>query len=308
MRNRTRYRGPGRPAGLQPVPRPVPVSGRHGFTLLEVLIATALTVGLMAAVFGAIRMHHQRTSVGRLEIERGQIARAVLQRIAIDIRSVMFRPEPAAEEDAEGGDELSEDLPAELADPDEAFYQDSVGVIGNADKLVLHVSKPLPTRAFRNDEEDLFHSDLVSVAWFIAGGAGGGSLESLVANRFIDQIEINPGTPRSFDLPVGLARTEGDRLEITLADEQGDYAAIAERAELLAPEIDAIFFRYFDGADWVEEWDSRALGALPLAIEIMIFFAPIPEDLAVVMTGSAPDSFRLVVALPLADPLTAFEE
>jgi len=268
----------------------VPVPGRHGFTLLEVLIATALTVGLMAAVFGAIRMHHQRTSVGRLEIERGQIARAVLQRIAIDIRSVMFRPEPAAEEDAEGSDGSSEDQPAELADPDDAFYQDSVGVIGNADKLVLHVSKPLPTRAFRNDEEDLFHSDLVSVAWFIAGGAGGGSLESLVANRFIDQIEINPGTP------------------ITLADEQGDYAAIAERAELLAPEIDAIFFRYFDGADWVEEWDSRALGALPLAIEIMIFFAPIPEDLAVVMTGSAPDSFRLVVALPLADPLTAFEE
>ena len=89
----------------------------------------------------------------------------------------------------------------------------------------------------------------------------------------------------------------------TQAEADGDLSVMADRAEFLAPEIDLLLFRYFDGIEWMEEWDSEALGALPLAIEITIGFVPPPEDdvLRAAAAGSIPDSYRFVVALPLAE-------
>ena len=40
--------------------------------------------------------------------------------------------------------------------------------------------------------------------------------------------------------------------------------------ESLAPEVVQIEFHYFDGSDWLDEWDSSTQGQLPKAVEILL--------------------------------------
>ena len=57
--------------------------------------------------------------------------------------------------------------------------------------------------------------------------------------------------------------------------------------------------RYFDGADWVTEWDSAVLGFIPQAIEITLELVPTKVDLQSEEEPAA-TTHRYVVALPLA--------
>ena len=73
---------------------------RGGFTLLELLIAMALTLTLMTILYTAMDLHYRFSTMGQIEVERSQIARSLLQRMAADISSVTYRPEEAPEEEA----------------------------------------------------------------------------------------------------------------------------------------------------------------------------------------------------------------
>jgi prepilin-type N-terminal cleavage/methylation domain-containing protein len=83
-------------------------SSRGGFTLLEVVIAAALSGLLMVAVYQAIDLHWKFSTTGRDEIERSQLARAILKKVEIDIRSVVFQPpEPETASQGQAADEGS---------------------------------------------------------------------------------------------------------------------------------------------------------------------------------------------------------
>lgn len=56
-----------------------------------------------------------------------------------------------------------------------------------------------------------------------------------------------------------------------LLDETGSLEA--ERATFVIPEVRDIRFRYFDGANWSQWWDSRQRGGLPLAVEVVLELA-----------------------------------
>ncbi len=280
-----------------------------GFTLIEVLVALAMALLLLTAVYSAIDMHWRFESAGQLELQRGQVARAVYGRLSIDIRSVQFvAPDP---EEAELEDDESDD--GELVDDediDDLFQMQSLGVIGTSTRLTLHVNKPVPPRSFAFDEADeaieLMESEQRSVTWFLAD-LGGGELEGMSAARFSDdQAIVASGlilgvSPQ--DGPLGLARSEVDRLTGSFDEPAESESSLAEAAEFLAPEINSLSFRYFDGIDWQEEWDSLERGAIPAAIEIVIgFVPPDPEDvLQQTASDAIPSSYRFVVALPVAE-------
>jgi len=79
------------------------------------------------------------------------------------------------------------------------------------------------------------------------------------------------GTPSG-----GLVRRELDRAvslwgtEIGQIDEDSDVTP-------LAPEVAAIAFRYSDGTEWVDSWDSEEAGALPVAVEATLTIRPIRD-------------------------------
>ena len=44
--------------------------------------------------------------------------------------------------------------------------------------------------------------------------------------------------------------------------------------QLIAPEVVEAQFRYFDGEQWMEEWDSDQMGGFPLAVEFVFAIDP----------------------------------
>jgi len=295
-----------------------------GFTLIEVLVAVAMALLLMTAVYSAIDMHWRYESAGQMELQRGQVARAVYAQLSMDIRSVQFAapdPEEAAElEDDEAAteDEDGEDL-ADI-DADDLLQTESLGVFGTSTRLTLHVNKPVPPRSFNrvgaDDEENdlvLMESEQRSVTWFLAD-LGGGDLEGQAAARFVDDpAMIAAGlvdNDSALDGPLGLSRSEVDRLSGDIDAPAETDSSLADVAEFLAPEINSLVFRYFDGVDWQDEWDSEALGAIPTAIEITIgFVPPSPDDILQATASDAiPTSYRFVVALPVADAMISEED
>ena len=273
----------------------------RGFTLLEVLLAVALSLMLLVAVYGALNLYYKYSQVGQAEMERSQIARALLNRMAVDIRSVVFRR--AEEEDASAGgestsDDSEETITVEVIDPEESYLTQSVGVFGDSETLVLHISRPRAAQ-LEIAETATSSSDLQSVSYFLVSEESEGALPQLVAQQASENSTIEDAETS------GLARMEGDRLAMNLADEQGDLESMASQARILAPEVDYLQFQYFDGAEWLDEWDSVAYEALPLAITITLGFRASEESQALTFSGivgSSTNLYRLVVALPLAEP------
>ena len=77
---------------------PVRIPNR-GFTLVELLLAMALTLTLMTMLYTAMDLHYRFSTMGQIEVERSQIARSLLSQMAADIRSTVYRPEEVPEEE-----------------------------------------------------------------------------------------------------------------------------------------------------------------------------------------------------------------
>ncbi len=282
---------------------------RGGFTLLELTLALGLTIVLLTAVYRAMEIHWQFSVAGQIEVERSQIARALLSRIAADIRSTVYRAEEAstttASSDTSGtggtssdtADTTSDTALIEVIDPADAFSMDTTGVFGDNQSLTLHLSRPTAERESPSGElsGSLAMGDLKSVSYFLAGGET--SLAGTVGDPLSD-VQTEDGVD-------GLARMSGDRFAVLQAAEVGEAQDFASQIQLLAPEINYLSFEYHDGYEWLTEWDSRVEGRLPNAIGVTIGFRDpdFPEKSFLRRTASeSTDTFRLVVPLTAANP------
>ncbi len=288
-------------------------SRRAAFTLLELMLSLALTATLLTVVYSSLELHWRFSTLGHAEVERAQIARAILTKISADIRSTMYAPpvdeyvpDDSAEDDT-GDDTGSSDSDAdeflvepmvEVTDPAEAYSGSSIGVFGDAVSLVLHINRPY--RANATSEEEMLNpesqSNQKSVSYFLAGGEG--SLATMVAGQFQTEQDYDDGID-------GLARMSGDRFSLTLADQQGDMVQLASQTKLLAEEINSLSFEYHDGVEWLTEWDSDVQQRVPNAIGITIGFREPnhPEgSILYHQPSESTDTYRLVVPLVVSSP------
>ncbi len=74
-------RASGQPRGARP-------TKAGAFTLLEVLLAMGLTAVLLLAISSAISLHLRAFHTGRTDVEQAQLARALLNRLGEDLRSL----------------------------------------------------------------------------------------------------------------------------------------------------------------------------------------------------------------------------
>lgn len=283
-------------------PKQVP-SLRRGMSLLEVVLASGLCVLLMLAVYSAMDQAYRLSSTGKDDLQRMQLARAILRRMELDVRSVTYAATvEAADPD---GDLYGVGLEPDPDDPDpeepvpevtvlspiDQLLAGSVGLIGTATRLELHVSRPRRELSFGPLVDDASVttrvSDLRSVIYDFQGSG---------SSTLVDA----DGQPL-----VGLIRTEGDRMAVLDVEAAGGAGEIMTLPQALAPEANSVLFRYFDGTTWYEEWDTPTLGMLPRAIEVSIQFEPTSAAMlggtaAAVAAGTT--QFRFVIALPTADP------
>jgi len=250
---------------------------------LEILLALGLSVVLLAAIAASIDLYRRMTTAGQDELSEARLVRAVLRKMESDIRSVVPPlPQQSAAEAASsssGGSSSSGTSSSSsstsssssgqmVASPLDSVYSRNVfGLYGDARTLVLntlipHRLAPTPTQSGSTTPTQPLlsnvHGDLKIVAYFMTGA--GTAAASVPTNG-------QSGTG-GVVATSGLARLEGDRVAVSYAMEQSSM--LTSSARILAPEVTAVNFRYFDGLTWQISWDGSGMQLLPNAIEIMI--------------------------------------
>lgn len=144
------------------------------------------------------------------------------------------------------------------------------GLFGNKSELQLDVSRLPRLEQYQKllggtgSVTDV-PSDLKTVAYYVRGPAA-----APPDTGFAPQ-----GTLTASDsMRAGLVRRELDRAVSQYANEQGRMEQLNQQGELIAPEVVGLEFRYFDGSQWLEFWDSQQIQGLPLAVEVTVAIQP----------------------------------
>jgi len=312
---------------------------RAGFSLLEILVALALSVILLGAIYAALDLFWRYSTTGQEEIERAQLARAILRTIEMDLRSVVYKSATEGSSSGGGasgsagtamggstgggstgggatgggatgggatgggatggGSQQSSTSGLQSSGSSQGGAAGSsgstgsigssvttaaqpAGLVGDASTLLITVSSP--SRRF----------DYAPI------GTGGGARTSDLLSVSYQMAPLQTASAAS----AGLARMEGDRLLLSQADTQGNEQLLAANTKILASEVTALRFAFFDGYSWRATWDSSQLSGLPMAVEVEIEVTTPPRGsrpgAPAAARQSKSQSFRLVVAIPLA--------
>jgi len=280
---------------------------RAAFTLLEMLLATAIAVLLFGALYVALEAHLRHVDAGREVVEESVLARALLARIGNDISASLppLPPPKASSGGSSGGSSTgaggtpptsssagtggnssttqgsSSSTAAPSSNNLTGPVKFNLGVQGDSERLVLYITRlprelnePATGEAGANP---IVASDLRRITYWLAGGSSS---------------------------PLGLGRQE---TRVATADEPLPPDVADEGSLVIAEEVKSLQFRYFDGSAWQDFWDGTALGAdgktpigPPLAIEIRIGVAPAPRPGQPEWTEETLKYHRHVVAIPTA--------
>jgi hypothetical protein len=239
-----------------------------------------LLVVVMTGVYAGLETFRRVTTLGRDAATERQLVRGLRTRLLTDLRSLRFAPPSIASDDTPANDGAAEAESSTATEDDadaegEVVAAPEVGMIGDASSLTLFVALPARDRATGSAGRQ---GDLRTVSWFL---------------------DDSPDAR-------GLCRSEGATAALSAAEAAGDTATLAAAVDPLAPEVVGLSLRYFDGAEWVDAWDSALLGALPRAIEVVIALDVDGPDPAYAAAdepgGRTPVTTRLLLCPPLSEP------
>ncbi len=101
----------------------------------------------------------------------------------------------------------------------------------------------------------------------------------------------------------GLYRRQIDRAVAAYRNDTGLVASPDDYSQLVAQEVHAVSFRYFDGTDWQSSWDSEEAGGFPTAVEVTLMIDPYrAADPDLAGDVDQMDIYRTVIHLPAAEP------
>lgn len=268
---------------------------RKAFSLLEMVLALALGMVLLLALYFTLNIYVTSAHIGRDTLAEGEIARSVVTRLThditnqlgpVDVRCVPDYSSLAPTETMPTDPAAKPMTPTQPAMPAQpAISPDAVkfniGVVGTATTLSLSVYKVEnpSVGAVANQTQAVESSDLRRIDYWIVGGGS---------------------------MPLGLARRE---VKLATSNDVDLYAEDIPEPEkyIIAREVTSIEFEYFDGQTWSSDWDgSSPLGedtspvGPPAAIRIKVTMkrsSSLPQTLGLETVG--PDlTYTHVVALP----------
>jgi prepilin-type N-terminal cleavage/methylation domain-containing protein len=274
-------------------------SRRPGFTLLEVLLATAIGLLLMAALYVAVDVQLRHAQHARDIVEEATLARALLARMGHDIMPALAPPLPTPTASSAGaaatasptsgttgGTTSSTPTSTATAAPTTGTAATgastvlaNIGIKGDATRLTVIVSRATRDLNLNLESPEIFSDQRLILYWLITGG----------------------------DQPVGLARMEVKAVTSEEAAALLPPDVPDELSHLLAEEVKSLSFQYFNGTEWVESWDGTAAGSdgvtpmgPPAAVAILIGIQA--RGLVTTATGEPNLKFyRHVIAIPTAN-------
>lgn len=243
-------------------------SRRRGFTLLELLVAAGLTTVVLAALWTLFSMYERLFTKAEAQVQRAQLARALLQQLADDLHSAI-----AENASAPSG---------------EASSVRRFGLFGTRQALQIDVVQITPEQAAKGwglaEAEDLDTPfpeagpqapELHTVRYTFEppdrlAPLEGHGRSGLVRQQFDFETPISESEPESAGSWGGSA---GDEFVAAMESLAGDdpLAVAAPGASVTwAPEVVGVEFRYFDGHAWSDQWNSLARKSLPVAVEAVL--------------------------------------
>ncbi|TWT83932.1 hypothetical protein CA13_54060 [Planctomycetes bacterium CA13] len=292
----------------------------------------------MILVGGAIQFYSQTLTVQDLDIRQVHLASAVMQMIEDDLRASQH-PAPidtsalesllasTASQTIGGAANAAGDVDlsaagVESGDDSTAVEVDAAttdlemgasvlqtpGLIGNQYQIQVDLSRLPRLEEYTvmmdvtNANIDDIPSDLKTVTYYVQQpGMIGGVVDSL------DQLDVDATSQTEMGASGGLVRRVLDRAATTYSINSGSMVTLNQTGELLAPEITAIEFEYWDGTMWLLEWNSDEYGELPAAVRVSISMQS-PDTLS---TDAADEIttrvFTHIVRLPMARPIETTE-
>jgi prepilin-type N-terminal cleavage/methylation domain-containing protein len=246
---------------------------RGAFTLLEVLLASALAVILMAALYVALDVQLKLADAGREAIEQATVSRAIVQRLEADLANCLGPVAP----NTGGSSEMTTEDETTTGDEPEVTGSTAIpfaaGVIGeNGDgesgKLTLYVAKVTKEVA-----DGVTPADVRRITYWMT-------------DKGLARQEVPWVTSERLQLSTELYLEDG---------REPDSFVIAE-------EVTKVLFSYWDGSSWADTWDGRGDGTVkgpPMAIRVS-FWMKVPGQ-------DEPKEFRHTISL-LAAPGPAVPE
>ena len=247
-----------------------PTSAAAGFTLLEIMVAMAILGVVFSVVYGVFSQTVAGKELAERRADEAAGARAALTRIARDLESArpVTSANAAAPQPTPGAGPTASQTPGESG----ATFPPQRGLfLGRARS---EGGVPLDDLAFttilrRPTAVTFAASDLGIVHYFVAPPSSESSVLGLyretlyaLSGDSFDPDTVNPGA-----------------------------------ATLVLAGVTGLDFRFFDGKDWVEEWDSgdlRNFAPAPLAVEI---------GLAVANEAGEAERYATAIDLPMARTL-----
>jgi len=248
------------------------------------LLAMLVSVMLMGALYVAVEVQLRQAQAGRDVIEQSTLAHSLMARMTNDIKKCVtniapVQPPPLFTQAATGNtaaagssagtpssgtdsssanssstpatnkatsSDPSSGSSATSLPPTRDTIQFQLGVKGDANSLSLYISR-LPYIYEKNVLPGEVLSDLRIVTYWLATDGS---------------------------TPLGLVRRE---FKDVTSDEANGTASGPNTGVIIAPEVQSLQFRYFDGLNWFDSWDGTQLGldgvtpiGPPTAIEITL--------------------------------------
>ncbi len=305
-----------------PLQRTTRRRGRAGFTLLEMVLASAIGLLIMGALYYAISIQLQFAESSRRVVDEATLARSLAARIARDVAPSVGLPDPGRFRSTQGQQSgqqgttqpgatgttqpTGQGSTTPSATPGATTTATTTSTTGGAapgsssEDPAAEMETADPVRAFYGDSTTL--RLYVSRVPGVLTGAPADDQASIVSDQRVVEYWLATG-----DRP-GLARQEIPI--VTAAPEEVPWArgTGAEGDFVIAPEVTDLEFSYFDGTDWLTTWNSAEPGTdgrtpkgPPLAIAIV---------LEMTMPGAAGTqprvrTYRQVVSIPTANGLPA---
>ncbi|MEY4565689.1 MAG: hypothetical protein RLY14_659 [Planctomycetota bacterium] len=282
-----------------------PIFCRPAYTLLELILALSLTMLVSGLIGMLLQLYYRSSDLSQADVRQAQVARNLLRMIADDIRSVVRYQEfdsatlaavmgtggavGAAGDAAAAGtgeatgtdsgavDSSSADSSSSVAAGDLASSSEpppEPGIYGNQYQLLVDVSRlPRPDQYFalQGNVMDVqlndVPSDVKSVCYYVqASGLTSGVQDPLASGSLTGIATEQQNTATNTG---GLVRRQLDRAVTQWANSQGQSERLMRTGELLASEVISVEFMYFDGTQWVTQWDSSQQ-SLPYVIRILL--------------------------------------
>lgn len=269
---------------------------RGGFTLLEVLLASALAVILMAALYVALDVQLRLAAAGRDSIEQATLTRAIVMRLETDLSSGLGPVAPPIDNSAKNsarGSGMGGGATGGAGAP--AGGGATGGATGGAPSATTGGGTGTDPMA---DTGTVVEEETTSTVSFSAGVIGSSDQLVIYAARVAGigrNIDDSGDGPNPADArrvvywmtDMGLARqelpwlTSQENLNSTdpvIEDgkEEKDY--------VIAEEATRVQFEYWDGSAWSDTWDGRdtnadgiTLKGPPMAIRVR-FWLKLPGE------------------------------